>query len=230
MSQTEIQGSQSTLTFSEIKKIKPLKAYAIIAGFTIVVFALGITVGKAFFWNNYNKTPLADRLISANLEKVKANPKDPKALTDLGWSYFKKDEYNQALAYYKQALDQDKDYFPAHLNLGLAYTQVKKYDLAVESLKTAISLSPKSVTAHLNLGLVYNQTQKYQEAVNELSIADKESPGNVEIMYQLGLAYEGQQKYKEASDQYGGALKFDPKYTLAQQGLARVKDKVSKPQ
>ncbi len=228
MSQSQLQGPESIGMVTEVKKIKPLKAYAILASFTIVIFILGIVVGKAFFWNNYNKTPMVDRLISTNLEKVKINPKDPKALTDLGWSYFQKGDYNQALTYYKQALDQDKNYYPAHLNKGLTFQQVKKYDMAIEAFKTAISLSPKSAIARINLGAVYNQSKKYQEAEAELKAADQASPGNVEIMYQLGFAYEGLQKYKEAFDQYTAALRYNPKYVPAQQGLDRVKDKVPK--
>ena len=47
-------------------------------------------------------------------------------------------------------------------------------------------------------------------------------------MYQLGFAYEGLQKFGEATDKYDGALKYDPNYEAAKQGLARVKEKVSK--
>ncbi len=212
----------------EGNRIKPLKAYAILVSYTLVLFVIGIMIGKLFFWGNYNKQPLADRQISANQQKLKVNPKDPKALTDLGWAYFQKNDYNQALAYYKQALDQDKNYYPAHLNLGLAYMQVKKYDLAVESFKTAISISPKAATAHVNLGLAYNQLQKYADAVKELDLANKANPGSVEVMYELGFAYEKLEKYEDAATQYTAALKFNPKYTKAQEALARIKDKVNK--
>jgi tetratricopeptide (TPR) repeat protein len=228
MSQSNVQVSETNISNSEAKKIKPLRAYTIIISFTVIMFIIGIMVGKFFFWNNYNRTPKAERQINANLEKLHENPKDPKVLTDLGWAYFKQNNYNQALIYYMEALDQDKNYYPAHLNLGLAYTQVQKYDLAIQSFKDAISISPKGASAHLNLGIVYNLIQKYQDAASELAIADKSNPGNVETMYQLGLAYEKLESFKDAAYQYESALKFDPKYTQAKEGLDRVKDKVKK--
>lgn len=226
MPQTELQPSNVSQPTTQ--KIKPLVAYIIIVAYTAILFVIGIMVGKLFFWGDYNKYAAEDRQIQAVEARLSSNPKDTRTITDLGWAYFKKGDYNRALIYYKQALDLDGNYYPAQLNMGLTYLAEKKYDLAVEALKKAISLNPKGATAQVNLGIAYIQTHRYQEAVDQLKTADNANPGNVEIMYNLGFAYEKMQKYQEAANQYQSALQYDPKYAEAKQGLQRVQAKVTK--
>lgn len=208
------------------KRIGPVRAYITLLAYILALFIIGILVGKLFFWNNYTKTSLADRQISTLQNKLQSSPKDAKTLTDLGWSYFQKGDHNQALNYYRQAIEVDNKYYPAHLNLGVTYLEAKKYELAIESFKQAITLSPKAPAPHLNLGIAYIQTAKYEEAVRELTLANDYQPGSVETLYQLGFAYEKLQKYKEAADQYNGALQFNPKYSQATDALTRIKDKI----
>lgn len=205
------------------KNINPLVAYAIIVGVVALVFILGIAVGKLFFWNNYSSLSRAEKQLAIAQERLKKSPENPAVITNLGWAYFQKGDYNRALLYYKQAVDKDSKYFPAHLNLGMAYMQKEKWDVAIESFKKAIAIESKSAVAHLNLGISYNKTKKYNEAIKELTIADKLNPGSVEIIYQIGVAYEKLGNMEEAKYQYKSALDFDPKYLEAQKALDRLK-------
>ena len=216
---------------TEIKTVKPSKplhpvvAYLVILVFASALFVVGVIIGKAFFWENYNTTPVADRIIEVAQQKVAKDPKNPKNYVDLGWGYFKKKDYNNALAQYKKAIDLDRKYYPAYLNLGLLYIDTGKYDLAVSTLKQAVALQPKSSNAHLNLGIAYGKLGKYQEAIKELDAAYELSPGSTKIIYEKGVVLEKMGKIEEAKYQYQSALEFDPKYDEAKQALERLNKK-----
>ena len=213
---------------TEVKQVRPSKpvhpvvAYLIIIAFAATMFVIGVIIGKAFFWENYDTTPIADRIIEVAKQKVAQDPKNPKNYVDLGWGYFKKKDYNNALAQYKKAIDLDKKYYPAYLNLGILYIETGKYDLAVNTLKQAVALQPKSSNAHLNLGIAYNKLGKYNEALKELKQAYDLAPGSVQIIYEMGVAYEKMGKIEEAKYQYQSALEFDPKFEDAKKALERL--------
>ncbi|GAV23994.1 tetratricopeptide repeat protein [Carboxydothermus pertinax] len=216
---------------TEIKTVKPSKpvhpvvAYLVLIAFASALFVVGVIIGKAFFWENYDTTPIADRIIEVAQQKVAKDPKNPKNYVDLGWGYFQKKDYNNALAQYKKALDLDKKYYPAYLNLGILYIDTGKYDLAVNTLKQAVALQPKSSNAHLNLGIAYNKLEKYQEALKELKAAYELSPGSTRIIYEIGVAYEKMGKIEDAKYQYKSALEFDPKFEDAKKALERLNKK-----
>lgn len=203
--------------------MNPYKAYGIIIGATMIFFVFGILIGKLFFWENFSDLSRAEKALQIAQERYKKTPENPGVVTNLGWAYFQKGEYNKALVYYKQAVDKDAKYFPAHLNLGLAYMQTEKWDVAIEAFKKAVALESKSAVAHLNLGICYNKTAKYDEAIKELNIALKFNPGAVEIIYQLGYTYEKMGKLDDAKYQYESALQFDPKNTDSRKALERIK-------
>ncbi|MHB1654013.1 MAG: tetratricopeptide repeat protein [Desulfitobacteriaceae bacterium] len=204
---------------------KPLKFWQgliVIILVGIVVFWGGETVGKAFFWNQFDQTPLMERQYKNALEKVRQNPNSAPNHVELGWSLFQKGQYNDALAEYKKAIDLDDKNYRAYYDLGLAYRQVEKYDLAISSLQKALEIAPKSFEAHYDLGLAYQHNGKFEQALQEFQLAYKLNPGSTEIIYSIGQVYEKMGKIDEAKYQYQSALEFDPKFTKAKEALSRL--------
>lgn len=188
----------------------------------IIVFWGGEMLGKAFFWNQFDQTPLMERQYKNALEKVRQNPNSAANHVELGWSLFQKGQYNDALAEYKKAIDLDDKNYRAYYDLGLAYRQVEKYDLAISSLQKALEIAPKSFEAHYDLGLVYQHNGKLEQALQELQLAYKLNPGSTEIIYSMGQVYEKMNNIAEAKYQYQSALEFDPKFTKAKEALSRL--------
>lgn len=97
--------------------------------------AVGVGIGKIFFWGNYNKLSKVDYALAQNQERVKADPMNPNKLVLLGWTYFQKKDYEKAITYYKQALKYDDKLFSGYLNLGIAYATTGQLTKAEESYK-----------------------------------------------------------------------------------------------
>lgn len=219
-SQTQITGPESSKERG--KTLKLWQGILFLIVISIVVFWGGVTIGKIFFWNQFDRTPLADRQYKAALEKVSQNPNSADNHVELGWALFQKGQYNESLAEYKKAIDIDSKNYRAYYDLGLAYKQVNKYDLAITTLQKAIEMSPKSFEAHYDLGLAYQLNGKFEQALDELQIAYKLNPGSTEIIFSLGQAYEKLGQNEQAKYQYKSALEFDPKFTKAKDALNRL--------
>ena len=197
-------------------------------GLLVIVMLIGIVsfggveVGKKFFWNQFDRTPLVEREYQQALKLVQTNPNDANNYVDLGWRMFQMGKYNDALAQYKKATELDANNYKAYLNLGLAYKQEGKNDLAITAFLKAVDLAPKSTDPHYYLGAVYNTEGKYADALKELTLAVQQSPGSVDIIYALGQTYEKMGNIAEAKNQYATALQFDPKNTVANDALKRL--------
>lgn len=219
---------QKDFKTSNNKPIRPLAAYSIFIGSALMFFVIGISIGKMFFWNNYDTTPVFEKQLSIAQQKVSSNPKNPQNHVDLGWAYFQKKDYNKALASYKKALELDKDYYPAYLNIGLTNMQLEKWDVAVESLKKASQINPKSSPAHANLGIALNKKGQFDEAIKHLEASEKLSPGSVGVILNIALAYEGKGQIDDALYHLNGALQYDPSNKDLQKELKRLEAKKAK--
>lgn len=201
----------------------PLLAWGIILAAAALFFAAGTAIGDRYFWRNYDKAPRLERDFSTAMDRVKADPNKADNQVALGWAYYQKGEYNEALARYRKAIELDEKHYTAHYNLGLTYMMTEKYDRAISAFERAVKLVPKAYAAHYQLGRALAATAKYQEAINELEVAYQLKPGEVQIVTELGEIFEKMGQKDEAIRRYQAALEFDPDYRPALDALRRVK-------
>ena len=96
----------------------------------------------------------------------------------LGDIYSQKGLLNQAVEFYKQALQLNPSYADTYLNLGSTYGEMGHYELAIETFKKAIELAPGLADAHYNLGLAYNGTGEAKKALDHFTVALRLQPEN----------------------------------------------------
>ncbi len=205
------------------KTLPSIVAFSVIAAAAVVFFLVGTSIGKHYFWNRYDTTPRVDRDLAAAMEKVQQDPNNADNQVALGWAYYRKGDYNQALARYSKAIELNDKHYTAQFNLGLTYMKIEKWDRAVSAFERAVSIVPKSYQAHWQLGLAHTKQGKMEEAAQELETALRLRPGEVEILMDLGKVYEGMGKLDEAQERYQAASDFDPQYQPARDALERVK-------
>jgi tetratricopeptide (TPR) repeat protein len=96
-------------------------------------------------------------LAIGHLNKALANVfyKTPElARNNLGWAYYNKGDYGQALFNFKKAVDIAPSYYMPYYNTGLVYEKTDKLDEAASSLRKATELAPAFPDAYYTLGLV----------------------------------------------------------------------------
>lgn len=71
----------------------------------------------------------------------------PPVCNALGFVYFCQGQYDLAIRYYKDALDEDPDYVTAWNNLGHAYEKKNLVSPGLEAYESALKVDPKNAVA-----------------------------------------------------------------------------------
>ncbi len=90
-----------------------------------------------------------------------------KALTHIGYAYFKKGDFETAKKYFKDALEKNPAFVYTHNKLGELYLETGETEKAVEEFKKAVEGYDPYDEAHYNLGLAYLKMGKMDDACRE---------------------------------------------------------------
>lgn len=97
--------------------------------------------------------------------------------------------FDEAITYYKSALDLDPASIDAHYDLGVTYGEKGMLDESIAAYTRVIALDPRHAQAHNNLGTAYEQKGMAQEAHAEYEKAVTADPNLAPALYNLGKSY-----------------------------------------
>jgi predicted Zn-dependent protease len=156
-----------------------------------------------------------------------AHPTDPRALFDAGYVADAQNHPDDAVSFYRRALDADPKSFEAHISLGLLLARQGKMDDARPELAVATTLDPGDVgpvakaRAWRALAQIDRATDA-TEASNDLLEALKLSPETPDDTL-LAAALADQAGETEAAEKaYRRVLAVDPKSAPANAGIAHI--------
>ncbi len=142
--------------------------------------------------------------------------------TTMGIAAYQSGDNEQAVKYYKRALEINPEYTQAHYNLGNAFLAQGKYALAREEYMRAITINPDFIPAYLNLGKIYLDSGQYEAARKVFEKAIKKNPRTANAYVGLGLVFHSRHLYQKARALYERALKINPNQPEAHYNLACV--------
>ena len=126
----------------------------------------------AFQGKNYD---LAEELLQAAIQKSKRAPAKDSDQTSyyqqLGLVYLAKNEFDNAISNYEQALEDNIDPAIIHTNLGSAYLRMERWNHALEHFKKALEFDPQRIEAHNNIGYIYQKHKDYLRSNQHLEQA-----------------------------------------------------------
>lgn len=136
---------------------------------------------------------------------------------NLGQAYANKQQYTEAEASYKKAIEIKADNADAYSGLANIYNAQKKFDLAVEASKKAAEIGGAGAAggggnaeALYNQGVTLWNAQKYADAKTQFEAAIKANPNLALAHYQLGMANLNLGALPEAVAAFENYLKVDP--------------------
>ena len=147
---------------------------------------------------------------------------------DQGITYYRQEDYDEALTALKRAREEDPKSTLAAYYLGLTYKQIQDYKEAKPHLEDAITETPRIKGALMELIEVLYQLGELKEAHNYIEIAERENirPAQTSFMKGLVLAKEG--RNVEAVEAFERAKGLDASLTQTanyQIGLLHIKEK-----
>jgi len=148
------------------------KEYAFL--FMLIAFVAGIVVGviaTVFYEEKMPALPSSIKppasssapAVTADAQKqistlqgiLKEDPKNLKALVELGNLFFDTDQFDQAIRAYSRALELDPGNADIRTDMGIMYRRKGDPDRAIAEFKKAAQDNPKHVNSRYNMGVVF---------------------------------------------------------------------------
>jgi len=136
----------------------------------------------------------------------------PIAYNNRGNAYDDKEEYNQAISDYNQALKIEPDYADAYFNRGNTYYKKGEYEQALSDYNQVLNIDPNYAKVYTNRGNVYKDKKEYNQAISDYNQALEINPSDVKAYNNRGLAYYENGEYDKAISDYNQALRINPDY------------------
>lgn len=132
------------------------------------------------------------------------------------------ENYDKAVEYYTEAIEQKSDYEDAYICRGIAYWGLGKFKESIEDYDKGILLNPKNDVLYYNRGISYNDLGKkektkeyFTKAVESYNKAIELSPEKAMYYSNCGNSYSNLGEEKKAIENYNKALEIDSEYDYA---------------
>ena len=126
-----------------------------------------------------------------------------------------------AVEFFDNAVQLDRDY-PAPLkNLALLYLQLNELELASSNIRKALSLVPDDPDALHTSGFVKLRAGKFHDAIIDLEMCLRGAPHNPKFLNTAGMAYFGVDEFLVAKRHFKKAADLSPDFEDAILNLAR---------
>lgn len=145
-----------------------------------------------------------EALIRSASKKLASNPRDPKALTEVGAIYFIDQSWEKAYKVYQVLVElaqgggQGVNAFEASFRMGMSALKIGNTNEAYRGFSMARSINANDFEANYNLGALEFDRKNYDRATQLLQVAAKRDPEHPATLRLLGHAFFRLKKAKEA--------------------------------
>ena len=155
-------------------------------------------------------------------EALRLNPKDARALNDLGFLLEQAGELAGAAELYRRAVDVRPEFTLARTNLGELLAKQGDLAGAVREYEQAAKDAPQSSECQYNLARHLAAAGRTEEALATYRKTVTLNPKDVRAWNNLGLLLAQQGSAADAEQAYRSALEEAPNYTLARANLGNL--------
>jgi tetratricopeptide (TPR) repeat protein len=128
-----------------------------------------------------------------------------------GVAHKAKNDIDQALNDYSEAIRLDPNYARAYLNRGAVLVDKREIDRAIADFTEAIRLDPKKKLGYINRAVVYKTKRDWDHAIADYGEAIRLDPSDIYILYGRGDAYLSKQDYDRAIGDFTEVIRLEPK-------------------
>ncbi len=161
-----------------------------------------------------------DEGLKALLEVVKTDPEVIDAWFMLGNEYYRRQDFGQAIAYYRKALALKPDYDLAVINMANAYRGLGRDDEALAGYRRYLQLDPNNAHVEYEAAQILIDAGRLDEATTLLSSALEHEPKMAAARNALGIVAIRQGDVARGQREIEAALTAKPDVRLAHYNLA----------
>ena len=124
-------------------------------------------------------------------------------------------QWDEAILYYLQVLEEDPVFLPALVNLGTVYRRRQQFDQARNYLQQAIELPETTLEAWYNFGMLWVDLKDWKQAQYCFQQVLKDDKNNVKALYQLAGIAGTQGHWQDAVGLYQQVVAHSPGFAGA---------------
>ena len=143
---------------------------------------------------------------------------DSQNCLELGGSLASQGDYESAIAYYRQAIQQQPESIDAYLAMGELLLQLGRADAAISCYLSGLK-QEQHPELYFNLGNVYQAQKQWSRAVLCYQKAVQYSPSHGRAWHELGEVFSRQELWSEAVGAYHQAIQFRPDFSWTYNNL-----------
>ena len=159
-------------------------------------------------------------------EEISRNTADRETYTAFTWALQRKRNYGDVILWGERGLGLFADEYRIIETMGEAYFYLDDYINSLRFMQRYVNSNPRGErvsVAYFFIGEIYRLEGKYHIADMAYTTAVRLQSGIALWWYRLGLAREYSGESLPASDAYEEALRLNPDYQAAREGLERVR-------
>jgi tetratricopeptide (TPR) repeat protein len=146
--------------------------------------------------------------------------------TVLTWTLRRQRKFAEVISWGEQALRRNANDYRVIETMGEAYFYLNDYPQSLNFMQRYVNSLPQgeqASTAYFFIGEIFRLQGRFRRADIAYTTALQLTPGISLWWYRLGLVREAAGEYIPAIQAYEQALRLNPNYTEASQGLERVR-------
>ncbi|KJS21967.1 MAG: hypothetical protein VR72_07670 [Clostridiaceae bacterium BRH_c20a] len=129
-------------------------------------------------------------------------------------------DHGQAIAYYRESLKVDPNFFEAQYNLGKIYAILGQSKEALQEFTKALELSPEDVDTYINIGVELSNQGKRKEALESYEKALELNPESYLVYSNIGVEFTALGNYEQGILYHKKALALNSFYADGWYNLA----------
>lgn len=139
---------------------------------------------------SYFEETRTEETTPANIRELHVQQVEREQLLVEGLRFYKRHEFDRAIAQFRRAVEKYPDFKEAHSILGNAYFRKCQYTEATSSYNRVLELDPVDTTAHENMGVIYANQGQLDKAVQQWQKIVEIDPRREDIKRKIRKAME----------------------------------------
>jgi len=171
-----------------------------------------------------------DEAVRVCREEITQNATNMDSYTVLTWALLRQKKYTEVIDWGQRGLKINPNDYRVIETLGEAYFFLDNYRESLRYMQKYVDAAPQGErvsVAYFFIGEIYRLQQRFQHADIAYTTAVKLEPGMSLWWYRLATVRESAGENPGAVQAYEQALRLNPSYKEAQQGLERAKKKIT---